>query len=129
VEAWADPDAPTLIPPGQWRIYQPGDAAPVYHTAGNQPINNPLSRPFYGSDWILYVDHDYMENYHQGPPLPRGGRAQASDYPERRVADWQDRLENEQRGSIVDERVSKCCGWMDGRTRDSSLTFTMEDRF
>lgn len=75
VEEWADPDAPTLVPPRQWTIYQPGDGAPIAHTAGNQPSDNPLSRPFYGNDWILYVDPGFMDNYHQGQPLPRGGRA------------------------------------------------------
>lgn len=75
VEEWADPDAPTLVPPRQWTTYQPGDGPPRAHTAGNQPSDNPFSRPFYGHDWLLYTDPGFMDNYHRGQPLPRGGRA------------------------------------------------------
>lgn len=75
VEEWADPDAPTLVPPGQWTVFQPGDGPPRAHTASNRPADNPLSRPFYGNDWMLYVDPGFMDGYHQGQPLPRGGRA------------------------------------------------------
>lgn len=79
VEEWADPTAPTLVPPRQWRIWRHGDPGPTYWTAGNpepeQAVQYQGTFPFYGSDWVMYTDQNFIRGYHQGRSLPSGGRA------------------------------------------------------
>lgn len=79
VEEWADPSDPTLVPPGQWRIFRHGDGGPVRWTAAHPEPDvavRPAPLPYYGSDWILYTARNLeVDGYHQGPPLPKGGRA------------------------------------------------------
>lgn len=63
VEQWADPNAPMLIPPGRCTSRVPSSV-------------EDRSRPFWGPDMMLYVPEGMTQGYWQGPPLPRGGRAQ-----------------------------------------------------
>lgn len=77
VEEWADGNAPTLVPPGQYKVWGRGDAYAKYWTAKNPEPEDPgyITLPYYGGDMVLYVDENFIRGYHQGRPLPPGGRA------------------------------------------------------
>lgn len=70
VEAWQDPAEPPLYPPGR--------------TAEVVPPNlQDHVRPFQGPDMMIYVNPGDTAGYYQGPPLPKGGRAQPPVFQDR----------------------------------------------